>query len=111
MVEVLYSDYIRTAKAFAATKRQIFYKYALKNAIIPTITVIGLGIGKLLGGAVFVEIIFARPGLGRLIVDAVYARDLPVIQGGVLTASLLFILANIMADISYALVDPRIQYD
>ena len=111
MVEVLYSDYIRTAKAFAATKRQIFCKYALKNAIIPTITVIGLGIGKLLGGAVFVEIIFARPGLGRLIVDAVYARDLPVIQGGVLTASLLFILSNIMADISYALVDPRIQYD
>jgi peptide/nickel transport system permease protein len=111
MVEVLYSDYIRTAKAFAATKRQIFCKYALKNAIIPTITVIGLGIGKLLGGAVFVEIIFARPGLGRLIVDAVYARDLPVIQGGVLTASLLFILSNILADISYALVDPRIQYD
>jgi peptide/nickel transport system permease protein len=111
MKEVLDSDFIRTAKAFAAPRWIVFYKYALKNAIIPTITVIGLGVGKLLGGAVLVEIIFNRPGLGKLIVDAVYARDLPVVQGGILVASLLFVLANLLADISYAFVDPRIKYE
>jgi len=111
MLDVLDSDYIRTARAFAVPKRAIAYRYALKNAIIPSITVIGLGVGKLLGGAVFVEIIFSRPGLGKLIVDAVYARDFPVVQGGILVATILFVLANLIADISYAFVDPRIQYD
>lgn len=111
MLQVLNSDYIRTAKAFAAPHHFVVYKYALKNAVIPSITVIGLGVGKLLGGAVFIEIIFNRPGLGKLIVDAVFARDLPVVQGAILVASLLFIVANLLADLSYALVDPRIQYD
>lgn len=111
MLQALDSDYIRTAKAFAAPHRFVTYKYALKNAIISPITVIGLGTGKLLGGAVFIEIIFNRPGLGKLVVDAVFARDLPVVQGAILVASLLFILANLLADISYAVVDPRIQYD
>jgi len=111
MLQVLDSDYIRTARAFAAPHRFLAYKYALKNAIIAPITVIGLGVGKLLGGAVFIEIIFNRPGLGKLIVDAVFARDLPVVQGAILVASLLFIFANLLADISYAVVDPRIQYD
>jgi peptide/nickel transport system permease protein len=83
----------------------------LKNGVIPSITVIGLGVGKLLGGAVFVEIIFSRPGLGKLIVDAVYARDFAVVQGGILVATILFVFANLIADISYAFVDPRIQYD
>ncbi len=111
MVDVLDSDYIRTAKAFALPQRSIAYVYALKNAIIPTITVIGLGVGKLLGGAVFVEIIFNRPGLGKMIVDAVYARDFPVVQGGILVATILFVLANLLADISYGFVNPQIQYD
>lgn len=111
MLEVLDSDYIRVAKAFGMPAKHIHYKYALKNAVIPTITVIGLGIGKLLGGAVLVEIIFNRPGLGKLVVDAVYARDLPVVQGGILMATLLFVLANLIADISYAYIDPRIQYE
>lgn len=111
MMDVLDSDYIRTARAFAVPRSGIVYKYALKNAVIPTISVIGLGVGKLLGGAVFVEIIFSRPGLGKLIVDAVYARDFPVLQGGILVATVLFVLANLIADISYAFVDPRIQYD
>ncbi|MEJ2365771.1 MAG: ABC transporter permease [Deltaproteobacteria bacterium] len=111
MLEVLDSDYIRTARAFAAPRRFVAYKYALKNAIIVPITVMGLGVGKLLGGAVFIEIIFNRPGLGSLIVNAVYALDLPVVQGGILVASLLFVLANLVADLSYAVVDPRIQYD
>lgn len=111
MIDVLESDYIRTARAFAIPRSAIAYVYALKNAIIPSITVIGLGVGKLLGGAVFVEIIFSRPGLGKLIVDAVYARDFPVVQGGILVATLLFVLANLMADISYGFVNPQIQYD
>lgn len=111
MLDVLDADYIRTARAFAVPKRAIAYRYALKNAVIPSITVIGLGVGKLLGGAVFVEIIFSRPGLGKLIVDAVYARDFPVVQGGILVATILFVFANLIADISYAFVDPRIQYD
>ena len=111
MLAVLDADYIRTAKAFAVPRKSVAYKYALKNAVIPSITVIGLGVGKLLGGAVFVEIIFNRPGLGKLIVDAVYARDFPVVQGGILLATVLFVLANLLADISYAFVDPRIQYD
>jgi len=111
MLEVLDSDYIRVEKAFGIPAKHIHYKYALKNAVIPIITVIGLGIGKLLGGAVLVEIIFNRPGLGKLVVDAVYARDLPVVQGGILIATLLFVLANLIADISYAYIDPRIQYE
>jgi len=111
MLEVLDSDYIRVAKAFGMPAKHIHYKYALKNTVIPTITVIGLGIGKLLGGAVLVEIIFNRPGIGKLVVDAVYARDLPVVQGGILMATLLFVLANLIADISYAYIDPRIQYE
>ncbi len=111
MLEVLDTDYIRTARAFAAPIKTIYYRYALKNAVIPTITVIGMGFGKLLGGAVFMEIIFNRPGLGKLIVDAVYARDLPVVQGGILITTIMFIFANLLADISYAFVDPRIQYD
>ena len=110
MLDVLDSDYIRTARAFAVPKPSIAYRYALKNAVIPSITVIGLGVGKLLGGAVFVEIIFSRPGLGKLIVDAVYARDFPVVQGGILVATILFVFANLIADISYAFMDPRIQY-
>lgn len=111
MNEVLGSDYIRTARAFAIPKRIIAYRYALKNGIIPTITVLGMGVGKLLGGAVFVEIIFNRPGMGKLIVDAVYQRDLPVVQGAILVTALMFVLANLLADISYAFLDPRIQYD
>ena len=111
MLQVLDSDYIRTMQAFAVPRHRIVYKYALKNAVIPSITVIGLGMGKLLGGAVFIEVIFNRPGLGKLIVDAVYARDLPVIQGGIMVTTLLFIVTNILSDLSYSYEDPRIQYE
>jgi peptide/nickel transport system permease protein len=111
MLQVLDEDYIRTARAFAAPRKYVIYKYALKNAVIPCVTVLGMGVGQLLGGALFVEIIFSRPGLGKLIVDAVYSRDLPVIQGGVLIATIMFVLANIIADITNAWLDPRIRYD
>jgi peptide/nickel transport system permease protein len=110
-LEALDSDYVKTSRSFGAPMRYIAYKYALKNAIVPVVAVIGLGVGKLLGGAVFVEIIFNRPGIGKVITNAVYARDLPVVQGGVLIAALLFILANLAADLSYACFDPRIRYE
>ena len=110
-LEVLDMDYIKVMRSFGAPMRYIAYKYALKNSIIPVVATIGLGVGKLLGGAVFVEIIFNRPGIGKVISDAVFARDLPVVQGGVLIAALLFILANLAADLSYAYFDPRIRYE
>jgi peptide/nickel transport system permease protein len=111
MFEVLDSDYIRTSRAYAIPKSTLFFRYALKNAAIPSIAVIGMGVGKLLGGAVFIEIIFNRPGLGKMVVDAVHARDLPVVQGGILIATLMFIITNLLADIAYAYLDPKIQYD
>ena len=110
-LEVLDMDYIKVIRSFGAPGRYIAYKYALKNAILPVVATIGLGVGKLLGGAVFVELIFNRPGIGKVITDAVFARDLPVVQGGVLVAALLFILANLAADLSYAYFDPRIRYE
>lgn len=110
-IEVLDMDYIKVMRSFGAPMRYIAYKYSLKNAIIPVVATIGLGVGRLLGGAVFVEIIFNRPGLGKVITDAVFARDLPVVQGGVLIAGFLFILANLVADLSYAYFDPRIRYE
>jgi len=109
MLETLDQEFIQTEKSFGIPRYYILYKYALKKAIKPIIAVIGLGIGRLLGGAVFVEVIFNRPGLGRLIVDSVNERDLPLVRGGVLVAALLFVIANLIADISYAYFDPRIK--
>jgi len=109
-VEVLNSDYIKTAKSFGAPLWYIG-KYSLKNAVIPVISVVGLGTGKMLGGTVFVEMIFVRQGMGKLITDAVHARDLPIVQGGVLIIAFLYVLINLLADLSYAVVDPRIQYE
>lgn len=111
MLETLEADFIQTEKSFGLPRNVIIYKYALKKAIKPIIAVIGLGVGRLLGGAVFVEVIFTRPGLGRLIVDSIYERDLPLVRGGVLVAALLFVFANLLADISYAYVDPRIKQE
>ncbi|TDO73757.1 peptide/nickel transport system permease protein [Halanaerobium saccharolyticum] len=109
MLETLDQEFIQTEKSFGIPRYYILYKYALKKAIKPIIAVIGLGIGRLLGGAVFVEVIFNRPGLGRLIVNSVNERDLPMVRGGVLAAALLFVIANLIADISYAYFDPRIK--
>lgn len=111
MLETLESDFIQTEKSFGLPRYYIIYKYALKKAVKPIIAVVGLGIGRLLGGAVFVEVIFTRPGLGRLIVNSIYERDLPLVRGGVLVAALLFVLANLLADISYAYFDPRIKQE
>jgi peptide/nickel transport system permease protein len=109
MLEVLNADYVRTAFAFGLRERIIFYKYALKNAIIPTVALLGVGMGNLLGGAVFVEVIFSRPGLGRLILESIGTRNYPIVRGGILVAAALFVLANLVADLSYRYLDPRIQ--
>jgi len=111
MLETLNEDFIETEKSFGLPRSYIIYRYALKKAIKPIVAVVGLGVGRLLGGAIFVEVIFTRPGIGRLIVDAIYERDLPLVRGGVLIAALLFVLANLLADISYAYFDPRIQQE
>jgi peptide/nickel transport system permease protein len=111
MLEVLNANYIRTAQAFGLRQRQIFYRYALKNAIIPTVAVLGVGLGTLMGGAIFVEVIFARPGLGTLIYDSIQSRNYPIVRGGVLVVAILFVLANLLADFSYRFLDPRIRVE
>jgi peptide/nickel transport system permease protein len=111
MLEVLGSNYIRTAHAFGLRERLIFYKYALKNAIIPTVAVLGVGLGNLLGSAVFVEVIFSRPGLGSLTVDAISNRNFPIVRGAVLIIVIMVVLANLLADLSYRLLDPRIRLE
>jgi peptide/nickel transport system permease protein len=110
MLEVLQQDYIRTARAKGLGQRSILFVHALKNAAVPIVTVIGIGIALLIGGAVVTESVFAIPGLGRLTVDAILRRDYPVIQGIVLMFSFLYTLVNLVVDLTYTLVDPRIRY-
>lgn len=109
LLEVMNETYIRAAMAAGIPQRQILYKYALKNALIPTVAVLGVGIGKLMGGAVFVEIIFSRPGMGTLIFNAIEARNYPIVRAGVLVVAFLFVFANLVADLTYTYLDPRIQ--
>ncbi len=111
MLEVLKQDYIRTAYSKGLQDRVVVYKHALKNAFIPIITVVGLQFGVLLGGAVLTETIFSWPGLGKYLVDAIYARDFPVVQGGILFFAISFVFVNLLVDISYAAIDPRIEYN
>ena len=110
MLEVLQQDYIRTAKAKGVGQRAILFMHALKNAAVPIVTVIGIGIALLIGGAVVTESVFAIPGLGRLTVDAILRRDYPVIQGVVLLFSFVYVLVNLVIDLAYTLFDPRIRY-
>jgi peptide/nickel transport system permease protein len=111
ILEVMTMDYIRTANAFGLSKRLIYYKYALKNAIIPTIAVLGVGLGNLLGGSIFVEVIFSRQGLGQLIYNSIVDRNYPVVRGGILFAAVMFVMANLLADISYRFLNPRINIE
>jgi peptide/nickel transport system permease protein len=110
MLEVLQQDYIRTARAKGAGQRSVLFLHALKNAAVPIVTVIGIGIALLIGGAVVTESVFAIPGLGRLTVDAILRRDYPVIQGVVLLFSFTYVLVNLFIDILYTIFDPRIRY-
>jgi len=110
MLEVLQQDYIRTARAKGLAQSPILFIHALKNASVPIVTVIGLGIALLIGGAVVTESVFAIPGLGRLTLDAILRRDYPVIQGVVLLFSFVYVLVNLVIDLLYTLLDPRIRY-
>lgn len=110
MLEVIRLDYIRTARAKGLSEKLVISRHALKNALIPVVTVIGLQTGILLGGAVLTEIVFAWPGIGRLLVEAILARDYPVVQGVVLVVATMFIFVNLIVDILYSYLDPRIRY-
>lgn len=111
LLEVLSKDYIRTARAKGLSNRAVVVKHGLRNALLPVITIVGIQFGAMLGGAVVTETVYAWPGVGRLVVNAISQRDFPIIQGGVLMMAIIFTLANLAVDISYALVNPRIRYD
>jgi len=110
MLEALSEDYIRTARAKGLSDGAVIRRHALKNALIPVVTVLGLQLGTLIGGAVITEYVFALPGVGRLVVDAVFARDYPLVQGVVLLIAVGFILSNLMVDLLYGWIDPRIRH-
>jgi ABC-type dipeptide/oligopeptide/nickel transport system permease component len=109
VIEELNEDYVRTARAKGLSERQVIYKHVLKNGLIPVVTVIGLQLGVLLAGAIITEVIFAWPGLGSLTIEAISARDYPMVQGCILMIALTYIIANILTDFAYRLLDPRIK--
>lgn len=110
MLEILKQDYVRTARSKGLSEKIVVYRHALKNALIPVITLMGLRLGWIIGGSVALEIIFSIPGIGRLLVDSILARDYPVVQGAMIVLTSSIILANVLADILYTVVDPRIRY-
>ncbi len=111
LLEVLEEDYVRTARAKGQVERTVIYRHALRNALLPIVTIIGLQFGNALGGAVVTETIYGWPGMGRLVVQAIGQRDFPVVQGAVLILALLFSLVNVVVDLTYGFVDPRIRYE
>ncbi len=110
MLDVLKEDYIRTARAKGLGGRVVVYRHALKNALIPVVTVLGLQFGGLLSGAVIAETVFAWPGIGRYMIFGITGKDFPAVQGGVLFIALTFVLVNLLVDLLYAYLDPRISY-
>jgi peptide/nickel transport system permease protein len=111
LLDVLGEDYVRTARAKGLRERAVLSRHALRNALLPIVTVIGLQLGFLLGGAILTETIFSWPGLGRLVVNRILARDYPAVQGSVIAIALTFVMVNLIVDISYAYLDPRIRYE
>ena len=111
VLDVLNQDYVRTARAKGASSRSVVWKHALKNALIPTVTILGLQFGALLGGAVVVETVFAWPGVGRLMIQSIEKRDFPVVQAAVVLFAFFFVTINLIVDIIYGFLDPRIRYD
>ncbi len=111
MLDVLRQDYIRTAKAKGLVEKVVIYRHALRNALIPTVTVVGLQFGYMLAGAVLTESVFSWPGVGRLLVEAILFRDFPVVQSALLIIALMFVLVNLMVDMLYAFLDPRIRHE
>jgi peptide/nickel transport system permease protein len=110
MLDVLREQYVTTGRAKGLAERAIIYKHALRNALVPTVTVIGISFAVLISGAVVVETVFNIPGLGRLIISAVLRRDYPVVQGVVLVIAGLYMLVNLLVDLSYLVIDPRVKY-
>jgi peptide/nickel transport system permease protein len=111
LMDVLHEDYIRTARAKGASDRIVYYKHALRNAILPLVTLIGLDLPSLFAGALFIETIFAWPGMGRLFWDAARGRDYPVLLAVVMIDAVIIIFCNILADLFYGILDPRVKYD
>jgi peptide/nickel transport system permease protein len=111
MLEILRQDFIRTERAKGLSERKVIYKHAIRNAMVPVVTVIGLNFGLLLSGAILTETVFSWPGVGRLVVDSVYARDYPLVIGCVLVFALVFVIVNLITDLLYTYIDPRIHYD
>ena len=110
MIEVLGEDYVRTARAKGLTESCVLYRHALRNCLLPVITILGLELGSTLGGAVVTEMVFAWPGVGRLIVSAIFARDYPLVQAAVLVVAVMFVVVNLVVDLLYAVIDPRVRY-
>ncbi len=110
LLEVMSMEYIATARAKGLVEKLVVWRHALKNALIPVVTVVGLQFGNLLSGAIVIETVFARPGLGRLLVDGINGKDFPVVQGSLLVTASIYVLANFLVDVSYAWIDPRIKY-
>ncbi|HEY4161888.1 MAG TPA: ABC transporter permease [Dongiaceae bacterium] len=111
MLEVLQANYVRTARSLGVGRGRIHYVYALRSAVIPVVAVLGVGLGHLLGGAIFIEVIFSRPGLGSLFYDSIATRNFPVIRGTAIVVAVLFVVTNLLADLSYRLLDPRIRVE
>jgi ABC-type dipeptide/oligopeptide/nickel transport system permease component len=111
MLEVIRQDYIRTAWAKGLAERLVINRHALKNALIPVVTIVGLQIGYLLGGDILVETVFSYPGIGLAMVNGILARDFPLVQGAILLVASSYVLINLTVDIAYAYIDPRIHYE
>jgi ABC-type dipeptide/oligopeptide/nickel transport system permease component len=109
LLEALAEDYVRTARAKGLSEWRVVWNHVLRNALIPVVTILGLQLGTLIGGAVITEYVFALPGVGRLVVDAVFARDYPLVQGVVLLIAVGFIVSNLVVDVLYGWIDPRIR--
>ncbi|HKX75530.1 MAG TPA: ABC transporter permease, partial [Acidimicrobiia bacterium] len=111
LLEVMGSDYVRTARAKGAVERRVVVRHALRNALLPVVTIVGLQLGLLLGGAVLTETVFGLAGVGRAVIEAILSRDFPVIQGFVLLVAIGYVLVNLVVDVSYAYLDPRIRLE
>ncbi len=111
LLEVLRLDYVRTAHAKGLTARMVLYKHALRNALIPVVTIVGVQVGYLLGGVVVIEQVFAIPGIGRLVIGAINERNYPLVQGIILVITAIFVVVNLLVDLTYVLIDPRVEYE